>query len=327
MTKLLVFVYCMIILCSLLAVPLLKPISPVSRDEPQTSPRSISQPTPQAASETTPQTTLQPSQSISAITPQSTPQLPPPPSPVARQPTNRSLTEAVGNATNYLAQTKEPYALLMLNVLYRRFGITEFNNSLQTYDEQLASNLDDASILRVFRRIANFTNPVLQTTDFDAVKIDIDRLTVPALYSDRSNLPNHYLYVLSYEAGKGGYLLTHALLAAIWLQENHCNLSIPENFTDSLYHANSALIDNDSVITDLELEAAAFLYLAGQGTLVNDSFVQRVIATQNYDGGWSYSSDNVHGSYWHTSVLGLMLLLHVEFPSSSYPPMLAPAPD
>jgi hypothetical protein len=214
----------------------------------------------------------------------------------------------------------------MLNVLYRRFGITEFKDSSQTYDEQLAVNPENAPMLRVFRRIADYTNPVLPT-DFYAVTDDFDRLTVPALYSDRSTLPDNYLSMLTNAEDSGGYLSTHALLATIWLQDNHCNLSMPDNFTESLYHANAALIGNGSVVTDLEPEAAAFLYLAGQGTLVDDAFVQRVIATQNYDGGWSPSSDTADSSYWHTSVLGLMLLLHVEFPASSYPPMLAPAPD
>jgi hypothetical protein len=79
------------------------------------------------------------------------------------------------------------------------------------------------------------------------------------------------------------------------------------------------------VVTDLEIEAAALLYLAGQGTLVSDAFVQHVIAAQNYDGGWSHSNDVPVGSYWHSSALALILLLHVEFPASSYPPMLANA--
>jgi hypothetical protein len=79
------------------------------------------------------------------------------------------------------------------------------------------------------------------------------------------------------------------------------------------------------VVNDLELEAAAFLYEAGQGALVDHAFVERVIATQNYDGGWLGSSDKQGDSDWHTTVLALLLLLHVEFPANSYPPMLAPA--
>jgi hypothetical protein len=234
------------------------------------------------------------------------------------------LQEAVGNATNYFAETQEPYALLNLNVLYRRFGIAEFTNSLQKYDELLAKNPTNVAILRVFRRIADYNNTV-QDSDFGAVTEDVDQITVPALYSDRRSLPDDYLSELNVAANSGDYLLTHALLATIWLQENHCDLPVPDDFKVSLYHATAGLINDDSVVTDLEIEASALLYMAGQGTLVSDAFVQRVIATQNYDGGWSHSSDVPVGSYWHSSVLALMLLLHVEFPAASYPPMLAPA--
>jgi hypothetical protein len=328
MTKLLVFVYCVIILCSLLAVPLLEPTSPTFQGEPQTTLQSNSQPTPQPTPNPTPQIISQSPKSTPTSTPQSTPQTTSQPSPTyTQQPTNRTLKQAIANATNYLAQTKEPYVLLMLNVLYRRFGITEFKDSLQTYDEQLATNPKNAPILRVFRRMADYINPVLQTTDFYAVNDPLDRLTVPALYSDRSTMPDTYLSMLTDTNDRGGYLSTHALLATIWLQDNHCNLSMPDNFVESLYHANAALIGNDLVVTDLELEAAAFLYLAGQSRLVDYAFVQRVVATQNYDGGWSFSSDTADSSYEHTSALGLMLLLHVEFPAFSYPPMLSPAPD
>jgi hypothetical protein len=229
----------------------------------------------------------------------------------------------VGNATNYLAQTKEPYALLMLDVIHRRFGIDEFNDSLQIFDEQLATR-PDAPIHRVFRRIADFSNSVLQPTDFYALHFDLDRVTVPALYSDRFALPTDYSSTFTSAVDSGDYLLTHALLATIWFQENHYNLSLSDNYMEHLYLVTSALIGSDSVVTDLEMEAADFLYLAGQGELVNAEFVQHVVAAQNYDGGWSISSDSADSSFWHTSVLGLMLLLHAEYPASSYPPMLAP---
>jgi len=210
----------------------------------------------------------------------------------------------------------------MLNVLYRRFGITEFANSLNHYDQLLAKNPENAPLPRVFRRIADYYN-YPQPMDYYAVTADVDQITVPALYADRAILPENYGSMLIDAANKGDYLLTHALLATIWLQENHCEWPVSDDFREFLYRANSVLIGNGSVVNDLRLEAAAFLYVAGQGTLVNNAFVQSVIKTQNYDGGWSDSSDPPDGSYWHPSVLALMLLLHVEFPVTSYPPMLA----
>ena len=136
-------------------------------------------------------------------------------------------------------------------------------------------------------------------------------------------LPDSYSSKLVEAAARGDYMLTHALLAWIWIQENSCEVELPEGFTGNLYRANAALINNDSVVTDLELEAAAFLYLAGQHTLVSTAFAQRVIASQNGDGGWLLTSDKPGNSDWHPTVLALFVLSQLEYPAVSYVPMLA----
>jgi hypothetical protein len=234
------------------------------------------------------------------------------------------LQRAVANSIDFFEGSREPYALLWLDVMYRRFGIAAFADALQRYDEALVEHPEQVPLLRVFRRIADHDNP-LQSEDLEAVSVDIDRITVPALYCDRLGLPDNYLEMLDEAARSGGYLLTHVLLAWIWIQDNGYEVPLPDGFIEAMYRANAALIGDDSVVNDLELEAAAFLYLAGQGALVGDAFVERVIAVQNYDGGWLPSSDTLGDSYWHTTILGLLLLLHVEYPADLYPPMLAPA--
>ena len=95
---------------------------------------------------------------------------------------------------------------------------------------------------------------------------------------------------------------------------------MPDGFIENMYTANAELVDNNTMVTDMGLEAAAFLYLAGQGELVDDVFVERVIASQNVEGSWGEFNDR-----WHATVLALLLLLHVQFPADSYPPSLAPA--
>lgn len=242
-------------------------------------------------------------------------------------PAHRSLERAVANAVDFFEESREPiepYGLLMLDVIYRRFGIAEFADALQLYDQELAENPEQAPLLRVFRRIADPDNQ-LQDRDLAVVSEDTDRITVPALYCDRVGLPNDYDALVERAVGLGGYMLPHVLLACIWIQENGCEVPMPDGFVENLYLANAALIGDDPVVDDLELEVAAFLYLAGQGGLVNNAFVERVIAVQNDDGGWLGSSDFPGDSYWHASVLGLLLLLHVAYPADSYPPVLAPA--
>jgi hypothetical protein len=231
---------------------------------------------------------------------------------------------ALQRAINFINGAREPYALLWLDVMHRQFGIAAFADALQRYDQELAERTDEAPLLRVFRRIADHDNQ-LQDGDLQAVVIEVDRITVPALYCDQQELTINYPAMLQGAAFQGGYLLTHALLACVWFQENGCAVPLPASFVNDMYLATASLIGDDPVVTDLELEAAAFLYLAGQGELVKDSFVELVITVQNSDGGWLLSSDTPGNSDWHPTILGLFLLLHREYPADSYPPMLAPA--
>jgi len=231
--------------------------------------------------------------------------------------TNSSIS--VVNAIKFFEQSQEPEVMLWLDVMHRRFGIESFANSLQRFDQLLYLYSGNPSELRMFRRIADYNNSV-HADDLKRVKFALDRITLPALYCDRLDLPSDYLMVLEEGVSRGGYRLTHVLLAWIWIQENGCELELPDGFIEDMYHANAALINTDSVVTDLELEAAAFLCLAGQSELIDDSFLERVIASQDVDGGWGSSRR------WHTTILGLLYLLHVEFPSDTYPPVLAPKP-
>ena len=286
--------------------------------------------TPSAPSDSELQTTVQP-------TPQTTAQKTPQPTPISKmQPIDPALQQALKKAINYLKQTQDPMGLLMINVLYRQFNITEFNDSLQRYDQVLAANPEP--INRIFRRIADYNASAVLHEDFNSVTDQLDRITVPALYSDRMALPDDYLSQLTdamysgaiyaqNRINSGCYLLTHVLLATIWMQNNHCSLQLPEDFKSALYQDNAALIGDGSHVDDIELEAAAFLYQAGQGNMVSDAFVKNVIAAQFTDGGWAISQDTPGNTNWHPSILALMILLNVEYPDASYPPMIAPAPS
>jgi hypothetical protein len=242
-------------------------------------------------------------------------------------PASQDLQPVIANAINFFEESKEPddpYALLLLDVVRRRFGIAEFADALKRYDNIMSTLPDQAPLMRLFRRMADHEN-TLQYQDLLEVSKDLDLLTLPALYCDQLDLPYDYPAMLEQATYIGDYMLTHALLACIWIQENGCKVPVSDDFIENMYNANAALINNDSVVQDLELEAATFLCLAGQSALVDPVFVDRVVAAQNYDGGWLFSSDTVGTSNWHPSVLALLLLLHVEHPSDSYPPMLAPA--
>jgi hypothetical protein len=226
------------------------------------------------------------------------------------------VTSAIANAIPVFEGSGDPYALLFLDVLYRRFGIEEFSNALQRYDQVIADAPDDP-MLRLFRRIADYDTP-LQTEDFDSVISPYDQITIPALYCDLVGVPPNYLTILENSVAKGDYRVTHVLLALIWMEENNYEMELPDGFAETVYSANAALIDDSDIeVYDIELEAAAFLCLAGQEELIDDNFVRCVIDSQIEDGSWGHSTER-----WHTTVLGLTFLLHFDSSTKTYPPML-----
>jgi hypothetical protein len=234
--------------------------------------------------------------------------------------TEAAVRTAVANAIDFVNRTREPYGLLFMDIMHRRFGVPEFADALARYDELLAERPKEAPLLRVLRRIADANNPI-QPDDWGHVQIQTDRILVSALYCDRLGLPPSFDEVLVKAVRTGGYPLTHALLAWIWIQDNRCELTLPDGFVEEMYGAVAAILeDRPNMVNDLKLEAAAFLCLARQGARVNPNFVRHIVAIQNPDGGWGKLDDvdpsKPDESSWHSTILALMLLLHVDFPGA-----------
>lgn len=233
--------------------------------------------------------------------------------------TETDLRTRIARAINFLQSAREPHALLFMGLMHRRFGIQEFADCHERYAEVLPEHPDRTPVLRVFRRMFDANNP-LEPADWEHVRVPTDRLLVSALYCDRLGLPPSFGEALGRAVGQGGYAATHALLAWVWVQENGCELAVPEGFVDEMVGAVAAIIDADPTsVNDIKLEAGAFLCLARRSSRVDLGFVRRVIAFQNDDGGWGTPAEGAgspNESSWHSTILALMILLHVSFPGT-----------
>jgi hypothetical protein len=233
--------------------------------------------------------------------------------------TEGELKATIANAIAFLQKAREPHALLFMGLIHRRFGIQEFADAPARYDAALPEHPDRAPVLRVFRRMFDANNPIV-LEDWEHVKIQTDRLLVSALYCDRLGLPESFAEALERAVSQGRYAATHALLAWVWVQENRCPLALPDGFLDKMYGTVAAIIDEDpTTVSDIKLEAGAFLCLARQVARVDLGFVRRVIAFRNADGGWGRPVEGAgrpDESSWHSTILALMILLHVTFPET-----------
>ena len=233
--------------------------------------------------------------------------------------TEDEVAAVVANAIAYLQSAREPHALLFMGLIHRRFGVKEFANALELYDAELPKHPERAPVLRVFRRMFDANNPI-QLEDWEHVTLQTDRLLVSALYCDRLGLPESFGDALARAASQGRYAATHALLAWVWVQENRCQLAMPTGLFEDLCRAVARIIDEDPTsVSDIKLEAGAFLCLAHEVQRVDLGFVRRVVASRNADGGWGRPVERAGRpaeSSWHSTILALMILLHVRFPSA-----------
>jgi hypothetical protein len=236
--------------------------------------------------------------------------------------TEGELAAVVANAIAFLKSAREPHALLFMGLIHRRFGIKEFADARELYDAELPKHPDRAPVLRVLRRMFDASNPI-QPEDWEHVTLQTDRLLVSALYCDRLGLPESFADVLARAVSQGRYAATHALLAWVWIQENKCSLAVPAGFFEDMCRAVARIIDEDPTsVNDIKLEAGAFLCLAHQVHRVDLGFVRRVIAFRNDDGGWGKPVEGAGHqgeSSWHSTILALMILLHVRFPAPGAP--------
>jgi len=229
------------------------------------------------------------------------------------------LKATVANAIAFLQKAREPHALLFMSLIHRRCGVGEFANAAALYDEVLPAHPERAPVLRVFRRMFDANNPI-RLEDWEQVKLQTDRLLISALYCDRLGLPESFAEALGRAVSQGRYAATHALLAWVWVQENRCPLAVPDGFAEKMYSTVAAIIDDDpTTVNDIKLEAGAFLCLARQVARVDLGFVRRVVALRNADGGWGVPAEGAgkpDESSWHSTILALMILLHVRFPAA-----------
>ena len=210
-----------------------------------------------------------------------------------------------------------PSDILLADVLARRFAINELSDQWQRYELILQSS-DDAQ-LRVFQRLGDAAARVDRAT-IESLE-GMDAYTSPALHCLSHPLPEDFYERLNNALAAGRYETAHVLLAIIFLKDIGCEINIEADFMEAVLSANAALIDeNHTLLTDLEMEAAAFLSYSGQANRIPEGFLEAVLSQQLPSGGWKWatnlSDDSVNG---HTSSLALWYLLENLFPGRKTP--------
>lgn len=148
-------------------------------------------------------------------------------------------------------------------------------------------------------------------------------VTAQALHCDWAPLAPEFWPALDRLAADSGYGLTHAMLATMWIQENGCRAD-PVRLVQ-LRAAGSRrlveLLDRGQAPTDLQVEALAMLFYAGQGSSVEPRHIDALLGLRRSDGGWALDTDRA-SSHPHTTALALWVLLEARHPQRPRVPMI-----
>jgi len=259
-----------------------------------------------------------------------------------------SLASARERVISWLAERPDlaPSALLTLEPLRIWFGLTQFPDLHQRYRNAIRNGESPGlpagrrgPDLRILARLMFATefDPEGRTWEqlmpymFEAFErrelLGINLLNIPALYCNDVPYPTDYMGTLRKGVEMGGYFVTHAALAAMWMRENGCDLPYSPAFFDDVVAGVAAIPDADDRVLDVEIEATALLPYLGHRELVSPAFLKAMLAAQREDGGWSVDSANASTpSNWHPSVLALWAILSLEHPTVTQTPMVAQPP-
>ena len=208
-----------------------------------------------------------------------------------------------------------PLDLLLADVTARRFGVTALSPLWPAYQKALRAT--PTLELRLYARIGD---AAVRVTPEELRRLNqFDAFTGPALYCREHPLPADYADTLARALREGQYYVTHVLMALFWLRERGCAQPASDALFDGTLAATASLIDADHAqVTDLELEAAAFLAHLGQSRRIPPGFLDGVIASQLPGGGWSSGPPSTEPS-GHSSGLGLLYLHELLFPGRTTP--------
>jgi hypothetical protein len=221
-----------------------------------------------------------------------------------------------------LLSEDDPVALLLLDVMHRRYGIEAFSGASARFDELLARWPDPPIDAIAFRRVFDPTQ-TLTPAELAMIAPGVNEVTVPALHCDTLPQAADYGDRLVADAALGSYELTHVALAMIWITELGCTPPTDAAFYDQVLVDTLALVDTRDGVTDLEIEAAIFGALLGGTAVVDGDVLDAVLDAQLDDGTWPHDPGDRDGIA-HTTTLALMLLLELSI--DPLDPFVAGAP-
>lgn len=213
------------------------------------------------------------------------------------------------------------YIPLYLN---RRFGVeVRLASGLALTPDGIATEGDALPTIPVYRRLFRIAAPI-DPEEISALESPVDRMLAVALHCSSVGLPNDWLGVLRRASERGGYALTHAVLAAQWSLENGCvgwldlapGKARQVEGLVALLDDTARLHSEDPRSADVWLEALALLHYVGGRDRIRTEWLDTLLALQLSDGGWPEHPDSKRSSP-HATAFALWVLLEELEPQAA----------
>ena len=162
--------------------------------------------------------------------------------------------------------------------------------------------------------------PMLMGRDFYEEAIAIqkkskkNKLIENSIQTNGTLIDEKFLDFLEAQINSGGYQLTHAVIALIWLRENQCIIN--EKRTKGMINTSINLLlelaKKERYNTDIGIEAMAVLCYSGNYKKIKPFMISEVLKVQKANGSWAHSPETTITDE-HTTILAFWLLLGVEY--------------
>lgn len=246
-------------------------------------------------------------------------------------PLERARDASVAYYATHVQQADVSWSYLPL-YLDRRFGVeVQLASGLALTEDGLAEVGDALPTIRVYRRLFRTAAPV-DPEEISALESPVDRMLAVALHCSSVGLPNDWPTVLRRASERGGYALTHAVLAAQWSLENGCidwldlapGRARQVEGLVALLDDQARLHSEDPRSADVWLEAFAVLHYIGASDRVRPAWLDTLLALQLPDGGWPEHPASDRSSP-HATVFALWVLLEELQPGAAEVTMIPSA--
>ncbi len=214
----------------------------------------------------------------------------------------------------------KPDEFILFDYLDRRFNLNLFNRKTRKrYLSNWFSEDSSATLLYQFRSLVMNSEHKI---DLRYASHPIDSVSLLALGCEEEFDQGVFINRLKKHKEKGGYFLTHALLALQWSLELGClaeSTQQIQQLKSSLQEANLEFARISSAPQDETFEAVCMLHYSGFDSQRIAHFKKVVTEMQLEDGGWA-SSERSTTTDLHTTAFALWILLEENTSkSASYP--------